>query len=121
EHQQAEIEAQRLLHLANTNPLLKASAVDAWQTLAIVGQSQGALLEALEARRNAASAARSAELRERESTLTSNLGFALTDLGARVEARQMLERGVELATAIGSQGALRHGRMLLLCWASVFG
>jgi hypothetical protein len=33
----------------------------------------------------------------------------------------MLERGIELATSIGSQGALRHGRMLLLCWTSVFG
>jgi hypothetical protein len=110
-----------LLTLAERHPQLKACAVDGWQTLAIVGQSRGALLEALDARRNAASAARSAELRERESVLTTNLGFALTTLGAKVEAREMLERGLELATSIGSQGALRHGRMLLLCWTSVFG
>ncbi len=121
EHVVARQEAQRLLTLAERHPHLKACAVDGWQTLAIVGQSRGALLEALDARRNAASAARSAELRERESVLTTNLGFALTTLGAKIEAREMLERGLELATSIGSQGALRHGRMLLLCWTSVFG
>lgn len=121
EHGVAQQEAQRLLCLAESRPHLRASAVDAWQTLAIVGQSRGALLEALDARRNAASAAQAAELRERESVLTSNLGFALTTLGAKVEAKAMLERGIELATSIGSQGALRHGRMLLLCWTSVFG
>lgn len=121
EHGVAQQEAHRLLGLAENHPQLKACAVDAWQTLAIVGQSRGALLEALDARRNAASAARSAEVRERESVLTTNLGFALTTLGARIEAREMLERGIDLATSIGSQGALRHGRMLLLCWTSVFG
>lgn len=121
EHVTAQQEAHRLLTLAHSRPQLKACAVDAWQTLAIVGQSRGALLEALEARRNAANAARSAELRGRESVLTANLGFALTTLGAKVEAKDMLERGIDLATSIGSEGALRHGRMLLLCWTSVFG
>jgi eukaryotic-like serine/threonine-protein kinase len=121
EHQAARQEAQRLLDLAQTNPDLRACAVDAWQALAIVSQSTGALLEALEARRNAANAARDANLRERESILTSNLGFALTTVGARFEALDMLRRGIELATTVGSQGALRHGRMLLLCWSSVFG
>lgn len=121
EHGVAQQEARRLLALAENHPQLKACAVDAWQTLAIVGQSRGALPDALDARRNAANAARSAELRERESVLTSNLGFALTTLGAKLEAKDMLERGIELANSIGSQGALRHGKMLLLCWTSVFG
>ncbi len=121
EHQAARQEAERLLELAQTNPDLRACAVDAWQALAIVSQSKGDLLEALDARRNAASAARDANLRERESILTSNLGFALTTVGARFEALDMLRRGIELATTVGSQGALRHGRMLLLCWSSVFG
>ncbi len=121
EHEKAEREVRRLLELAQRHAGLMASAVNAWQVLAIVRQTQGALLEALQARRNAAGAARDAELRERESVLTSNLGFALTTLGAKGEAWDMLEKGVELATAIGSQGALRHARMLMLCWTSVFG
>src|SRR5690606_29565562 len=86
ENEKAEQEVKRLLELAQRHSGLMASAVNAWQVLAIVRQTQGALLEALQARRNAARAAHDAELRERESVLTSNLGFALTTLGAKREA-----------------------------------
>ena len=68
---------------------------------------------ALEARRAAVNAAKSAGLREREATLTCNLGFALTTIGARQEARASLDRGFELADAIGSSGTVRHAQMLL--------
>src|SRR5690606_35647606 len=54
EHEKAEQELRRLLELAQSNTGLMASAVNAWQVLAIVRQTQGALLEALQARRNAA-------------------------------------------------------------------
>jgi tetratricopeptide (TPR) repeat protein len=116
----AEAEAERLLRLAEKHGLL-AAAVDAWQVLAIVQQTRGALIGALEARRNAASAARSAGLREREAMLTTNLGFALTTLGARLEARSALLQGISLADAIGSTGAVRHAQMNLLGWVATFG
>ncbi len=116
----AEQEAARLLRLANDKDL-PAGAVQAWQTLAIVHQSRGELSAALTSRRNAAWAAREAELRERESVLTTNLGFALTTLGARDEARASLFEGLNLAEAIGSAGARRHAHMLLLCWSGTFG
>jgi len=98
-----------------------AAAVDAYQTQAIVRQTQGALAAALEARRNAAHAARSAGLKEREAMLMTNLGFALTTIGARQEARTTLETGLALADAIGSLGAVRHAQMNLLGWAATFG
>jgi predicted Ser/Thr protein kinase len=116
----AEREAAHLLTLA-ANKELRAAAVDAWQTLAIVHQSRGELSAALAARRNAATAAREAGLRERESVLTTNLGFALTTLGARVESRDLLFDGLRLAEAIGSVGARRHAHMLLLGWSASFG
>jgi eukaryotic-like serine/threonine-protein kinase len=116
----AEREARRLLQLAEDHTV-RSAAVDAWQTLAIVHQTQGKPSAALEARRSAAAAARSAGLREREAMLTCNLGFALTTLGARQEARAALERGLELADAIGSSGAVRHALMNLLGWAATFG
>jgi serine/threonine protein kinase/tetratricopeptide (TPR) repeat protein len=118
--EEAEAEAKALLELAERERVLPA-AVDAWQTLAIIRQTRGELSAALEARRSAVQAARSAGLREREATLTCNLGFALTTIGARQEARTSLERGLELADAIGSSGAVRHAQMNLLGWASVFG
>jgi hypothetical protein len=95
--------------------------VDAYQTQAIVRQTTGALGAALEARRNAAGAARAAGLREKEAMLMSNLGFALTTIGARQEARAAIETGLALADAIGSQGAVRHAQMNLLGWAATFG
>jgi tetratricopeptide (TPR) repeat protein len=116
---EAEAEARRLLDLAQRG--IAYAAVDGYQTLAIVRQTQGALNGALEARRNATSAARSAGLKEREAMLMTNLGFALTTIGARQEARTAIETGLALADAIGSQGAVRHSQMLLLGWASVFG
>ncbi|MCE7890079.1 MAG: serine/threonine-protein kinase PknK, partial [Sorangiineae bacterium PRO1] len=100
---------------------ISAAAVDAWQTLAIVRQTQGAVTSALEARRNAVKAARSAGLKEREAMLMTNLGFALTSIGARQEARGALETGLALADAIGSSGAVRHAQMNLLGWAATFG
>ncbi|HVU05807.1 MAG TPA: protein kinase [Polyangiaceae bacterium] len=118
--EEAELEATRLLHLADREKVLSA-AVDAWQTLAIVRQTRGELSAALEARRSAVAAAKAAGLREREAMLTCNLGFALTTIGARQEARASLDRGFELADAIGSSGAVRHARMNLLGWASTFG
>jgi tetratricopeptide (TPR) repeat protein len=118
--QEAEAEANGLLALSERERVLPA-AVDAWQTLAIIRQTRGELSAALEARRSAVAAARSAGLREREAMLACNLGFALTTIGARQEARTSLDRGYELADAIGSSGAVRHAQMNLLGWASVFG
>jgi eukaryotic-like serine/threonine-protein kinase len=53
--------------------------------------------------------------------LTCNLGFALTTLGARQEARASLERGLALADAIGSSGAVRHAHMNWMGWTATFG
>jgi predicted ATPase len=116
----AEEEVRRLLELAEGSQI-RVAAVDAYQTQAIIRQSQGALSAALQARRNAVAAARSAGLKEREAMLNTNLGFALTTIGARQEARAALETGRELADAIGSSGAVRHAQMNLLGWAATFG
>lgn len=118
--EEAETEANRLLLLADRERV-RSAAVDGWQTLAIVRQTRGELSAALEARRAAVTAAKSAGLREREATLTCNLGFALTTIGARQEARASLDRGYELADAIGSSGAVRHAQMLLIGWGATFG
>jgi len=117
---EAEAEIKRLLKLARQQST-SAAAVDAYQTQAIVRQTQGALASALEARRNAASAARGAGLKEREAIIMTNLGFALTTIGARQEARTALETGLALSDAIGSVGAVRHAQMNLLGWAATFG
>jgi tetratricopeptide (TPR) repeat protein len=116
----AEAEAARLLELSESRGISTA-AVDAYQTLAIIRQTQGAVSAALEARRNAAGAARGAGLKEREAMLMTNLGFALTTIGARQEARSAIETGLALADAIGSSGAVRHAQMNLLGWAATFG
>ncbi|MEB2312749.1 MAG: protein kinase [Sorangiineae bacterium] len=117
---EAEQEAARLLALTSEHGI-KAAAVDGWWALAIIRQSRGALSSALDARRSAVTAARSAGLKEREAMLTTNLGFALTTIGARQESRGTLETGLALADAIGSQGAVRHAQMNLLGWAATFG
>jgi eukaryotic-like serine/threonine-protein kinase len=49
------------------------------------------------------------------------VGFALTTVGARAEARRAIESGIAVAQAIGSPGVERHGKMNLLCWAATFG
>ncbi len=116
----AEREADHLLEIAETRGI-PAAAVDAWQSLAVVHQTRGELESALEARRKAARAASHAGLREREAMLSVNLGFALTTIGARPEARDAIESGLALAHAIGSTGAIRHGRMNLLGWTATFG
>jgi tetratricopeptide (TPR) repeat protein len=116
----AERECDHLLELAETRGIHSA-AVDAWQSLAVVYQTSGELMRALEARRKAARAASQAGLREREAMLSVNLGFALTTIGARAEAREAIESGLALAHAIGSTGAIRHGRMNLLGWTATFG
>ena len=117
---EADTEAKRLLRLANDKRVL-AAAIDGWQTLAISRHTQGRPMAALDARRHAVSAAKDARLKEREATLTTNLGFALVTLGARQEARQTLEAGLALSEAIGSAGAVRHAKMNLLGWAATFG
>jgi hypothetical protein len=66
-------------------------------------------------------AAAEAGLKTREATLTINVGFALTTMGAKDEARSAIEAGIKLAQAVGSPGTVRHGQMILLCWASTFG
>ncbi len=116
----AESEAASLLDLAERDGIVW-SAVDAWQTLAVVRQTRGELAAALEARRSAARAARTAGLQEREAILTMNVGFALTTIGAKSEALVEIETGLAKAQAIGSVGAVRHGQMILLGWASSFG
>ncbi len=100
---------------------IAGAAVDAWQTLAVVRQARGDVGAALEARRSAARAASEANLKTREATLTINVGFALTTVGARAEARIAIEGGIALAQAIGSTKTLRHGQMILLCWTATFG
>jgi serine/threonine protein kinase/tetratricopeptide (TPR) repeat protein len=100
---------------------IAGAAVDAWQTLAVVRQARGEVGAALEARRSAARAASEAGLKSREATLTINVGFALTTVGARGEARLAIDAGIALAQAIGSPGVERHGKMIMLCWAATFG
>jgi serine/threonine protein kinase/tetratricopeptide (TPR) repeat protein len=112
--------ADGLLTLSHQHGIAGA-AVDAWQTLAVVRQARGEVGAALEARRSAARAASAAGLKAREAMLTINVGFALTTVGARGEARLAIESGIALAQAIGSPGVERHGRMILLCWAATFG
>ncbi len=116
----AETEARRLLGLAESHRVASA-AIDGWQAIAIVQQTRGGLGTALEARRNAVAAARRAGLREREAMLTTNLGFALTTIGARQESRAALLAGMAVAGAIGSDGAVRHAQMNLLGWSATFG
>jgi hypothetical protein len=112
--------AEELLTLAQKHNI-PVAGVDAWQTLAVVRQTRGEVGAALEARRNAAQTAKSASLKTREATLTINVGFALTTVGARDEARLLIESGIALGQAIGSPGVERHGKMILLCWAATFG
>lgn len=100
---------------------IAGGTVDAWQTLAVVHQARGEVGAALDARRAAVRAASEAGLKAREATLTINMGFALTTLGARAEAREAILRGVAIAQAVGSPGTVRHGQMNLLCWTSTFG
>jgi len=116
----AEREARVLLDLTERSAIDWA-AVDAWQALAVVRQTQGQLGSALDARRNAARAAKSAGLQEREALLVTNVGFALTTIGARTEALHQLETGLAKASAIGSPGTIRNAQMNLLCWAATFG
>ncbi|TKD04343.1 serine/threonine-protein kinase PknK [Polyangium fumosum] len=116
----AERETRVLLDLTERRSIDWA-AVDAWQALAVVRQTQGQLGAALDARRNAARAAKSAGLQEREAMLITNVGFALTTIGARHEALHQLEAGLAKASAIGSPGTVRNAQMNLLCWAATFG
>ena len=116
----AETEAAGLLDLTETKNIVWA-AVDAWQTLGVVRQTRGELAAALDARRSAARAARAAGLMEREATLTMNLGFALTTIGAKLEALFEAEAGLARAETIGSAFGRRHGQMILLGWAATFG
>lgn len=112
--------AEHLLLLAQKHGIAGA-AVDAWQTLAVVRQARGDVGAALEARRSAARSASQAGLKTREAMLTINVGFALTTVGAKSEARLAIEGGIALAQAIGSPGTVRHGQMNLLCWTATFG
>jgi tetratricopeptide (TPR) repeat protein len=112
--------AEQLLSLAQRHAI-PGAVVDAWQTLAVVRQTRGDVGAALEARRSAARAASEAGLKMREATLTINVGFALTTVGAKAEARVAIEGGIALAQAIGSPGTVRHGQMNLLGWVATFG
>lgn len=115
----AEAEVQRLLDLSLHR--VHGARVDAYQTLAIIRQVKGQVSASLDARKSAVEAAREAGLREREAMLTTNLGFALSTVGARKEAREALERGLLVAEQIGSPGATRHAQMNLLGWAGLYG
>jgi len=120
EHDRAADVADRLLAIAQEHEI-PAAAVDAWQTFAVVYQARGEVGAALDARRAAAQAASAAGLLTREATLTINMGFALTTIGAKDEARAQIEAGISVAQAIGSPGTVRHGQMNLLCWTATFG
>ncbi len=112
--------AEELLEIA-ARQRIPAAAVDAWQTLAVVRQARGEVGAALEARRSAAQAACEAGLKTQEAMLTINVGFALTTVGARAEARLAIDAGIALGQAVGGAGVVRHGQMILLCWASTYG
>jgi tetratricopeptide (TPR) repeat protein len=112
--------AEHLLTISQKHGMAGA-AVDAWQTFAVVRQARGEVGAALEARRSAASAASAANLKTREATITINVGFALTAVGAKNEARLAIESGIAFAQEIGSPGTVRHGQMNLLCWSATFG
>ncbi|MSP24262.1 MAG: serine/threonine-protein kinase PknK [Myxococcales bacterium] len=116
----AEAVAERLVGMA-TAPQMEAAAIDGWQVLAVVHQSHGRLAEALDARRQATQAARNAGLKNREAMLTINLGFALTTIGARAEARRLIVEGTDMAEQVGSVGTVRLGRMIKLGWSAYFG
>jgi hypothetical protein len=116
----AERVANALLALSQRHAI-PVAGIDAWQSLAVVRQARGDVGAALEARRNAADAARAGQLKTREAMLTVNMGFALTTLGAGTEARLAIESGIAIAQAIGSPGVERHGKMILLCWTATFG
>jgi len=116
----AEEVASDLLILAERHGI-QSAAIDAWQALAVVRQTRGEAGQALFARREAARAAEQCGLKTREATLTINVGFALTTLGVKVEARNAIDAGIALAHAVGSAGTVRHGKMNLLCWAATFG
>lgn len=116
----AEATCTDLLALAVKHGIASAAA-DAWQTLAVVRQARGEVGSALEARRAAVLAAHQGRLLTREATLMINVGFALTTVGARDEARESIMAGISLAEATGSPGVVRHGQMNLLCWAATFG
>ena len=118
--QRAQEVADGLLALSKKHSIA-GGIVDAWQTLAVVHQARGEVGAALDARRAAVSAANEAGLKAREATLTINMGFALTTLGARSEAREAILRGIAIAQQVGSPGTVRHGQMNLLCWTSTFG
>jgi eukaryotic-like serine/threonine-protein kinase len=120
ELERAEAVCEQLLSLAQRHGLASA-AIDAWQTLAVVRQTRGEVGSALDARREAVRTASEARLMNREATLRVNVGFALTTIGAKEEARESILKGTSLAQAIGSHGVLRHGQMNLLCWTSTFG
>lgn len=110
----------RLLELAQLHGIAGAE-VDAWQTRAVLGQARGDVGAALDARKSAADAASRAGLKTREATLTINMGFALTTMGAKRASRRAIESGIRLAQDIGSPGTVWHGKMNLLCWAATFG
>ncbi|MFO0644325.1 MAG: protein kinase [Polyangiaceae bacterium] len=112
--------AEELLEIA-ARQRIPGAAVDAWQTLAVVRQARGEVGAALEARRSAAEAACQAGLKTQEAMLTINVGFALTTVGAKAEARLAIDAGIALGQAVGSAGVIRHGQMILLCWAATFG
>ncbi len=116
----AEAVAGSLLTLSQRHGI-PGAGVDAWQSLAVVRQARGEVGAALEARRSAAATANAAALKTREATLIINVGFALTTLGAKADARTAIEAGISLAQAVGSPGVERHGKMILLCWAATFG
>jgi hypothetical protein len=116
----AEREAGYLLELAGARGI-PAAAIDAWQVFAVLRQTRGELASALDARKNARRAASQAGRMEREAILSMNVGFALCTIGARQEARESIESGLAIAQAIGSAGAIRHGRMNLLGWTATFG
>jgi hypothetical protein len=116
----AEAVAGSLLTLSQRHGI-PGAGVDAWQSLAVVRQARGEVGAALEARRSAAATANAAAIKTREATLIINVGFALTTLGAKADARTAIEAGISLAQAVGSPGVERHGKMILLCWAATFG
>ncbi len=98
------------------------AAVDAWQTLAVVHQTRGELGAALDARRAAARAAqRRRPAGARGDADDQRRLRAHDDRRAGRGARRGRDRASPWRRRSASPGAVRHGQMILLCWAATFG
>ena len=117
---EADAESTRLLDLSR-EPGMHASAIDAWSVRALVHEARGELGRSLEARREALTAAQEVGIANREAMVMLDLAFALTAIGARLEARRLIGNGIAMAEAVGSAPTVRYGRMIAIAWLAEYG